>query len=88
MNERSCPSGRHAKPVTVEIRAPSGWPDLELIEVWRHLQIIYILAVRDIKVRYKQSLVGVGWVVVQPHCSRHSSRSEPLKDSMNAFVAL
>ncbi|HLF32019.1 MAG TPA: hypothetical protein VI566_13450, partial [Xanthomonadales bacterium] len=47
-----------------------------------------ILAVRDIKVRYKQSLVGVGWVVVQPHCSRHSSRSEPLKDSMNAFVAL
>ena len=60
------PSGRHAKPVTVEIRAPSGWPDLELIEVWRHLQIIYILAVRDIKVRYKQSLVGVGWVATQP----------------------
>ncbi|HLF32022.1 MAG TPA: ABC transporter permease [Xanthomonadales bacterium] len=50
----------------IEIRPPSGWPRLELGEVWRHLQIIKILAIRDIKVRYKQSIAGVGWAVVQP----------------------
>jgi len=50
----------------IEIRPPSGWPNLELIEVWRHFQIIDILAVRDIKVRYKQSMAGIGWAVTQP----------------------
>ena len=50
----------------IEIRPSSGWPRLELGEVWRHLQIARILAIRDIKVRYKQSLVGIGWAVIQP----------------------
>jgi len=49
-----------------EIQPPSGWPRLELGEVWRHLQIVKILAIRDIKVRYKQSIVGIGWAIVQP----------------------
>ena len=57
---------RQAKPSVIEITSPQGWPRLDLIEVWRHLPIIFILALRDIKVRYKQSLVGVGWVITQP----------------------
>jgi lipopolysaccharide transport system permease protein len=52
--------------MTIEISAPSGWPRLDLGEVWRHLQIIGILALRDMKVRYKQSLVGFGWAAIQP----------------------
>ena len=49
-----------------EIRPASGWPSLELAEVWRHLELIYLLIVRDTKVRYKQSLVGIGWALLQP----------------------
>ena len=52
--------------VSTEIRPPSGWLKLELGAVWKHTDIIYILALRDIKVRYKQSLAGVGWAVIQP----------------------
>jgi lipopolysaccharide transport system permease protein len=54
------------KPFTIEISPPSGWPKLELGEVWRHLDIILILAIRDIKVRYKQSFAGIGWAIIQP----------------------
>jgi len=54
------------KPVTIEISPPSGWPKLELREVWRNIDIIYILAQRDIKVRYKQSFAGIGWAIIQP----------------------
>jgi lipopolysaccharide transport system permease protein len=51
---------------TIEINAPSGWNKLELGAVWRHLDIIFILALRDIKVRYKQSIAGIGWAIIQP----------------------
>jgi len=65
MNSNTRPD-RKAEPVVIDISPPSGWPRLELAEVWQHLDIIYILALRDIKVRYKQSLIGVGWAVIQP----------------------
>ncbi len=42
------------------IRPGHGWPALGLVEVWRQLSLIYLLIVRDTKVRYKQSLVGIG----------------------------
>jgi len=54
------------KSKTIEIKPPSGWPQLELAAVWQSVEIIYILALRDIKVRYKQSVVGTGWAIVQP----------------------
>jgi lipopolysaccharide transport system permease protein len=50
----------------VEIRPPSGRPRLELRELWHSLEVIYLLVLRDTKVRYKQTLVGVGWSVLQP----------------------
>lgn len=54
------------KSKTIEISPPSGWLKLELGAVWQHLEIIYILALRDIKVRYKQSMAGIGWAIIQP----------------------
>jgi lipopolysaccharide transport system permease protein len=54
------------RPEVVEIRPPSGRPRLELRELWRSLEVIYLLVLRDTKVRYKQTLVGVGWSVLQP----------------------
>lgn len=44
----------------------SGWRLLDLRELWRFRELIWILAYRDLKVRYRQAVVGVAWVVLQP----------------------
>jgi lipopolysaccharide transport system permease protein len=50
----------------VRIRASSGWRALDLAELWRYRELLYFLALRDIKVRYKQTALGVAWAVLQP----------------------
>lgn len=50
----------------IEICPPSGLLKLELGEVWKHAELVYIFALRDIKVRYKQSIAGIGWAIFQP----------------------
>ncbi len=50
----------------VEIRPAEAWPRLELDEVWRSLRVVYILALRETKVRYKQRYAGMGWSILQP----------------------
>lgn len=42
----------------------SLFPDLR--ELWEHRELLYFLVWRDIKIRYRQSLLGIGWAVVQP----------------------
>jgi lipopolysaccharide transport system permease protein len=48
--------------------APSrGWfPRLDLAELWTSRELVLILALRNVKVRYKQTLLGVGWALLQP----------------------
>jgi lipopolysaccharide transport system permease protein len=48
------------------IRPPQRWPTLGLREAWDARGICLVLASRSIKVRYRQSVVGIGWVVLQP----------------------
>ena len=48
------------------IQASRGWRALDLREVWRYRELIYFLAWRDVKVRYKQTALGVVWVILQP----------------------
>ena len=55
-----------ALPVTVRIEPPRGWFDLRLHEVWEYRELLYFFVWRDVKVRYKQTLVGVAWVILQP----------------------
>ena len=45
---------------------PSRWPSLALGEVWHYRDLLYILAWRDVKVRYKQAILGAAWAVLQP----------------------
>ncbi|MGH2395637.1 MAG: ABC transporter permease [bacterium] len=52
-------------PVAV-IRPTKSWAFLDLRELWAYRELIYFLTVRDIKVRYKQTAIGVAWAVVQP----------------------
>ena len=57
---------QHAAPVRVRIEPPRGWLDLRLGEVWAYRELLYFFVWRDVKVRYKQTVIGVSWVVIQP----------------------
>ncbi len=50
----------------VVIEPGEGWAPVDLAELWRYRELIGFLALRDVKVRYKQSLLGIGWAVLQP----------------------
>ncbi|MBV8071306.1 MAG: ABC transporter permease [Acidobacteriaceae bacterium] len=54
-----------SRPVLV-ITSPAGWIRLGLPELWSYRELIFFLAMREIKVRYKQTAVGVLWAVIQP----------------------
>ena len=53
-------------PSAALIRPPKGLPSLGLKEVWQYRELLYFLAWRDIKVRYKQTALGVLWAIIQP----------------------
>jgi len=50
----------------VEIKPQKGWVPLNLVEIWRFRELMYFLVWRDVKVKYKQTLFGVLWVLLQP----------------------
>ncbi|MHB9109587.1 MAG: ABC transporter permease [Armatimonadota bacterium] len=52
-------------PVTV-ILPPRGWRSLKLRELWDYRELLYFLALRDVKVRYKQTGLGIAWALLQP----------------------
>src|SRR6185436_12434883 len=51
---------------TFVIEPSRGWRALDLRELWRFRELVYFLALRDVKVRYKQTALGVAWVLLQP----------------------
>ena len=48
------------------IQPTKGWFSLQLGALWQYRELLYILVWRDIKVRYKQTALGVTWVILQP----------------------
>jgi lipopolysaccharide transport system permease protein len=52
-------------PVT-DIAPTRGWVSLRLGELWEYRELLYFLTWRDIKVRYKQTVLGVAWAILQP----------------------
>lgn len=48
------------------IRPDRGWTGLDLQEIWSHRGLLYFLVWREIKVRYKQTVIGVAWALLQP----------------------
>lgn len=56
----------HVQAAVVRIEPPKGWLELRLGEVWEYRELLYFFVWRDVKVRYKQTVVGVLWVVLQP----------------------
>ncbi len=53
-------------PKTILIKPSKGWSALNLIDLWRYRELAYFLTWRDIKVRYKQTMLGALWAVIQP----------------------
>jgi len=49
-----------------KIRPQKGWNPLDLLELWAYREVLWMLALRDIKLRYKQTALGVVWVILQP----------------------
>ncbi len=52
----------------VVIQPPAGWIPVNLHEVWEYRELLYFLTWRDIKVRYKQTIIGTAWAIIQPFC--------------------
>jgi lipopolysaccharide transport system permease protein len=65
-----------ARPVSAHSKQPElshtriepsrGWISLGLKDLWKYRELLFFLAWRDIKVRYKQTLLGAAWAVIQP----------------------
>ncbi len=68
------PVGRRGgeEPAAVEapalrvLKPSSGWVSLRLGELWAYRELLYFLTWRDVKVRYKQTVLGAAWAVLQP----------------------
>lgn len=56
----------HQIPSITVIEPPKGWVGLNWSELWRFRELLYFLIWRDLKVRYKQTALGIGWVLLQP----------------------
>ena len=51
---------------TIRIEPQGGVLELRLAEVWAYRELLYFLVWRDVKIRYKQTAIGVLWVILQP----------------------
>jgi lipopolysaccharide transport system permease protein len=50
----------------IRIEPSRGWVSIELSELWTYRELLYFLIWRDVKVRYKQTVIGIGWAILQP----------------------
>jgi lipopolysaccharide transport system permease protein len=59
-------SGAGSVPRVIRVQRSTGWFRLDLGELWEYRELLLILVWRDIKVRYKQTVLGAAWAIVQP----------------------
>ncbi len=53
-------------PAVIRIEPPRSWLALPLAELWLYRELLFFFVWRDVKVRYKQTAIGIAWVVLQP----------------------
>ena len=51
---------------SLRIEPSRGWVALNLSELWAYRELLYFLTWRDVKVKYKQTIIGAGWAILQP----------------------
>jgi lipopolysaccharide transport system permease protein len=64
--ERDDKTLQNARRLHVRIKPSKGWSSLNLKELWSYRDLFWILALRDVKLRYKQTALGITWVLLQP----------------------
>jgi lipopolysaccharide transport system permease protein len=62
----SAPSVERSELPHTRIEPSKGWISLGLKDLWHYRELVFFLAWRDIKVRYKQTALGAAWAVIQP----------------------
>ena len=62
-NNTAAPVSRRSPDLIID---SSRWTGLEVHDLWAHRELFYFLAWRDVKVRYKQTLLGAAWAILQP----------------------
>ncbi len=50
----------------ITVKPSKGWISLKLKDLWEYRDLFYFLTWRDIKVRYKQTVLGAAWAIIQP----------------------
>jgi lipopolysaccharide transport system permease protein len=60
------PAEQAVQPHHIRIQPSRGWVALKLRELWEYRELLYFLTWRDVKVRYKQTLLGGAWAIIQP----------------------
>ena len=53
----------------LRIQPSRGWISLQLHDLWKYRELLYFLTWRDIKIRYKQTILGAAWAIIQPFCT-------------------
>ena len=56
----------HSPSRTLRIEPAQSWQGLNVAELWRYRELLYFFVWRDIKVRYKQTVLGALWAIIQP----------------------
>jgi lipopolysaccharide transport system permease protein len=62
----AAPRAEPAPTFHLRIEPSRGWVSLKLRELWEYHELLYFLTWRDVKVRYKQTVLGAAWAIIQP----------------------
>jgi lipopolysaccharide transport system permease protein len=54
------------EPTTIYIKPSTGFAALNLKDLWTYRELVYFMIWRDVKVRYKQTMLGAAWAIIQP----------------------
>jgi lipopolysaccharide transport system permease protein len=65
-NSETAAPNIHRSIPRVRIEPSTGWVSLKMRELWQYRELLYFLTWRDIKVRYKQTVLGAAWAIIQP----------------------
>jgi lipopolysaccharide transport system permease protein len=60
------PIAAPASELVTRLTPPTPWPAVNFSEIWKYRELLFFLVWRDVKVRYKQTLLGAAWAILQP----------------------
>jgi lipopolysaccharide transport system permease protein len=66
LNREVQPQRKDPTPDVLNIEPPGSWQTVNLAELWRYRELLFFFVWRDIKVRYKQTVLGAAWAILQP----------------------